>query len=411
MHSISLLIKPASWACNLHCTYCFYQRVHEIYPGERPYMNLETARTLIRKSLELGCDENVFCWQGGEPTLLGLDFFREVVRSQRACARPGQTIGNALQTNGLLLDRPWAAFLAEHRFLVGLSLDGPRDVHDPYRKSLSGGGSFDRVMQAAKRLKEEGAEFNILALVTDANVSQPGLLYDFFVDQGFTHLQFIPCVERNPMTGEPAPFSLSAEAFGRFQCGIFDRWMSNGFAKISIRFIEDILIYFVDGVHVSCNWAEACGSYLLVEHNGDVYPCDFFVRPEWKLGNIVADPYAEIFHSPLLRRFSRMKATFPQACETCRWLSFCHGDCTRLRADGRGGYGEASALCSARKMLLDHMEPHLETIREEALETRRRHSHAVEPGPSGKVGRNAPCPCGSGLKFKRCCGQQARTAQ
>ena len=369
-------------------------------------MTLETARTLIRKTLELGCDENVFCWQGGEPTLLGLDFFREVVRHQRERGRPGQTIGNALQTNGLILDRAWAAFFAEHRFLVGLSLDGPREAHNRYRTSFAGGGSFDRVMEAARLLQGEGAEFNILALVTDANVIQPGLLYDFFADQGFTHLQFIPCVERDPRTRELASFSLRGEDFGRFQCGIFDRWMANGFAKISVRFIEDILIHFIDGVHVSCNWAEACGSYLLVEHNGDVYPCDFFVRPEWRLGNVVADPYAEILHSPLLQRFSRMKAALPRTCETCRWLSFCNGDCTRLRADGQGGYGETSALCSATRMLLDHMEPHLEEIREEALRIRGQ-PHVVSQDRSARPGRNAPCPCGSGLKFKRCCGRQA----
>jgi uncharacterized protein len=364
-------------------------------------MDLATARSLVRKTLELGCQQNLFCWQGGEPTLMGLDFFREVVQFQKQWASPGQIIENTLQTNGTLLDDAWADFLAKHRFLVGLSLDGPRTVHDRYRVYAPGQGTYAKVMQAANLLRNRGVPFNILTLLTTANVSQVKSLYAFYRQQGWTHLQFIPCCESDPLTGEQLDFSIDAQELGRFYCELFDSWMKDGFSEVSIRTFEDILVYYIDGAQVSCNWLEQCSSYLVVEHNGDVYPCDFFVYPEWKLGNLVQQSYGEILANPRRGRFARQKAELPPQCTDCRWLSFCHGDCTRFRMDPEGGFTRVSTYCAARKMLLEHMEPHLESIRRKALRIR----DASRQEGSPRLGRNEPCACGSGRKFKRCCGR------
>jgi len=401
MQTTSLLIKPSSYTCNIECAHCFYKRVKDVYPERRPLMSPETAATLIRKTLALGCTHNTFCWQGGEPTLMGIDFFREAVRAQKRFGRSGQIVGNSLQTNGILIDSEWAQFLAESRFLVGLSIDGPEEFHDHYRKFASGKGTFSSAMNAVDLFRSHGVEFNVLTLLTDANVSEPEVIYNFLRGQGFSHLQFVPCFEKDAATGEALPFSVTPEQLGHFHCTLFDLWLEDGFPDVSIRIFEDILIYFIDGVHVSCNWFEECASYFVIEHNGDVYPCDFFVYPEWKLGNIVENSYDEIVRNPLLRKFASMKSAVNKECADCRWLSFCHGDCTKFR-HGSGGYECVSAYCGARKMLLQHVEPHVESIKEKVLEIRRRNQPRIDyPG----VGRNDPCPCGSGLKFKKCCGK------
>ncbi len=388
----------------MRCRYCFYRRVEDLYPGSMPIMDTDTAKTIIRKTLGLGYGRNHFSWQGGEPTLMGIDFFREVLRYQRQFAQPGQIIGNSLQTNGVLIDAAWAEFLAEGRFFVGLSLDGPPALHDAYRRLAPGGGSHAKVMNAASLLRAHGVEFNILTVIHDQNVAYPEILYWFFRSNGFSHLQFIPCLEWSPATGEPSSFSISADELGRFQTRLFDLWLKDGFMDVSIRTFEDILLYYLDGVHVTCNWFKECSSYLVVEHNGDVYPCDFFVYPEWKLGNLLEDTYRSIAGSPLWMKFRTMKSNLVEVCQNCRWLSFCNGDCTRIRTEGGGPFGGLSRLCVARKMLLDHMEPHLESIRKRVLRIRRQGDHTK--ARLATKGRNDPCPCGSGEKYKRCCGRQ-----
>jgi uncharacterized protein len=386
--------------CNIDCAHCFYKRVEDVYP-QKTLMSAQTAEALVRKTLGLGREQNTFCWQGGEPTLVGVDFFRKVIELQKRHGSRGQVVGNSLQTNGILIDDEWAEFLAESTFLAGLSLDGPRELHDRYRKLASGEGSFDKVMNAVGLFRKHGVEFNILTLLTDSNVSEPEKLYRFFRERGFSHLQFIPCFEKDSETGETPPFSISAEELGNFHCRIFDLWLDDGFPDVSIRIFEDILIYFIDGLHVSCNWEEKCASYLLIEHNGDVYPCDFFVYPEWRLGNIREDSYERIMKNPRRREFAEMKAGVPGECRNCQWLSLCHGDCVKFRLDERGTYENLSAYCGARKMLFEHIEPHLGAIKEKVLGIRRRRQAAGFPV---KVGRNAPCLCGSGLKHKKCCG-------
>jgi len=292
-------------------------------------------------------------------------------------------------------------FLAHHHFLVGLSLDGPAPIHDHYRTFASGRGSYDKVMATANLLKRQQVAFNILAMLTDRNIRRANDLYRFFRSKGFSHLQFIPCYQRHPQTGELLGYSVSGEALGAFYCDLFDLWMKDGFYEMSIREFEEILIYAIDGVHTACNRFDRCLSYLVVEHNGDVYPCDFYVYPEWKLGNIVAQPADEVLNSPVWQRFSKRKSLLPQACKSCRWLAYCQGDCPRYRSDGAEDSPDGGAFCAALKTLLEHIEPHLDTIRKRAMEVRGTIQQTTRPGPA----RNHACACGSGRKYKHCCGR------
>lgn len=403
--SLYLLLKPSSHLCNLSCDYCFYKRVSDVYPVGK-MMTIETAEAIVRKTLEMGGRHNSFTWQGGEPTLMGLDFYKEVCRLQDRYRSPGQVVENSLQTNGVLIDDEWADFLKQRNFLVGLSLDGPREIHDHYRKSNNGEGTYSRVMKTANLLRERNVPFNILVLLTDLNVGKPDEIYRFLLDNDFTHLQFIPCLEFDEK-GELLPYSVTGEQLGKFHTRIFDLWMEEGFFKVSIRIFEDLFIYLIDGQKTSCGWLERCGSYFLVEHNGDTYPCDFFVYPEWRLGNIVTDPVEELLASPLRFQFAEMKADVNAKCKTCPHLPFCQGDCTKFRLnrdDVMSGYNNLSTFCAARKMLLEHIEPHVDEVRRRVASVRNR---GVDP--SGltfqNVKRNDPCPCGSGRKFKKCCGR------
>jgi uncharacterized protein len=402
MQSLSLLIKPSSHRCNLSCDYCFYRRVDEVYP-RGDLMTMPTAETMIKKALEAAPGRVSFTWQGGEPTLLGLDFYREVVRIQNRFRTPGQAIENVLQTNGVLITDEWADFLKKNRFLVGVSLDGPREIHDRYRIDGKREGTYDAVMRGIARLRDGDVPFNVLCLLTDANVGQPERLYRFFRDKGFSHLQFIPCRETDPDTGDTLPFSVDAPSLVAFYTKLFDLWMADGFFDVSIRMFEDLLIYLIDGAKVSCGYANRCDSYLLVEHNGDVYPCDFFVYPEYRIGSVIDSSFEELAAHPARGRFAALKSALPPDCVRCEWVSFCRGDCTRFRADESGGFGALSSFCEVNRGLLEHITPRLPEIERRVAEFRER----TRDGGAGKraIGRNDPCPCGSGQKYKKCCGK------
>lgn len=361
--SISLLLKPASSLCNLACDYCFYRRTAELYPGHATKMTRKILETVIRKTLSVASPFNSFCWQGGEPLLMGIDFFRNVAAFQKKYARPGQIIENSLQTNGLLLDAPWCEFLRKENFLVGVSLDGPAEIHNFYRKDYAGHGSFDGVMRGIGLMQEHEVSFNILCLLTDQNIQSPLKLYDFFLRNGFKFLQFIHCFETNPQTGELMPFSVRAEETGEFYIKLFDEWLEKNFYDVSIRFFEDLLLYLVDGVKASCCYQKTCSSYLVVEHNADCYPCDFFVFGEWKLGNLLESRLPTLMNSARRCSFARLKSDWPEECKNCPIISFCMGDCTRFRFRGDSGYQNVSEYCAAIKMVYRHIEPHLPEIK------------------------------------------------
>ncbi|MEW6266675.1 MAG: anaerobic sulfatase maturase [Thermodesulfobacteriota bacterium] len=394
----NFLIKPASHHCNLDCLYCFYKPAAELYPGANGLMSRPEAETFINRVLAQGFGPYSFCWQGGEPTLLGLDFYRHVVEAQNKPRGPGRIINNSIQTNGLLLNDHWAVFLKEQRFLVGLSLDGPARMHDSYRKRADGRGTFREVMDRVDLLRRHLIPFNILTLLTQANIHAVEDLYFFFLENRLYNLQFIPCLDKTP-DGRPRPYAVTGEDLGRFYLRLFDLWLEEGFPYVSIRLFEDILIYLLDGVHVSCGFSPRCDSYLLVEHNGDCYPCDFFVRPEWRLGNVVHQPLETILDHPKRLEFAGLRGDLSSKCRECSWLDLCRGDCPRHRETLAGSFGPLSECCPAWRLLLDHIQSHPANVVEKAWEARR----SFRPVIHEKVGRNEPCPCGSGKKYKKCC--------
>lgn len=370
--SISLLIKPTSSLCNLSCAYCFYRRVKELYPAMPAKMSRAVAKTLIRKTLSADAPLNSFCWQGGEPLLMGLDFFRDIVAMQKKYVRPGQIIENSLQTNGLLLDDEWCEFLRQENFLVGISLDGPAEIHDFYRKDHAQKGTFAEVMRSIGLMKKHDVQFNILCLLTDRNVKSPLELYNFFRLHDFKFLQFINCFEHDDTSHSLKPFSVHGEETGEFYIKLFDEWLAKDFFDVSIRFFEDILLYLVDGMKASCCYHDACASYLVVEHNGDCYPCDFFVYKEWRIGNLLESDIQTIMGSPLRMRFASRKADLAQACTGCRIAPFCKGDCIRFRYISQTGYKNISEYCTTIKMVYQHIEPQLPEIRERVAAWRSR---------------------------------------
>ena len=326
-------------------------------------MSLPLAEAMIRKTLLANAPLNSFCWQGGEPTLMGLDFFRELVTFQKKYAHPGQVIENSMQTNGLLLDDQWCEFLRRENFLVGISLDGPATIHDFYRKDLASKVTYTKVMNSIGLMKKHDVQFNILCLLTDQNIKSPVEVYNFFRSHDFKFLQFINCFEHDYTSGALHTFSVRGEETGEFYIKLFDEWFEKDFFDVSIRFFEDILLYLVDGVKASCCYNKECSSYLVVEHNGDCYPCDFFVFDQWELGNLMERGILEIMNSPLRAKFASLKFDIAEECRKCRIAPFCMGDCTRFRHLQGKGYRNLSEYCTTIKMVYSHIEPHLPEIR------------------------------------------------
>lgn len=348
----SVLVKPVSADCNLACEYCFYSSKAALYPETRRHrMSERVLRELVSQFMSLSFDRASFCWQGGEPTLAGLDFFKQAIKYQGLFGVPGQVVENSLQTNGVLIDEEWAVFLARYRFLVGVSLDGPAELHDYYRRDRGGGASYERVMRGIEWLRRYSVDFNILVLLNERNIRHPRELYRFFLDQGFRYLQFIPCVERNPETGEIAHYSITPEQYGRFLCEVFDEWAGEGVPTVYVRDFEELLISYVTGEAPSCTFSRDCGKYVVVEYNGDVYPCDFFVEPEWLLGNIMEQSLEEIIDGPKFAEFSLRKRRLAANCKGCPWLKYCHGGCPKhwvqLGLDH-------NYFCQSYRMLFEH---------------------------------------------------------
>jgi len=354
--SRAVLVKPTSAECNMACRYCFYRdRPTDPYKGlTGRRMDEETLRALIMQHLAMNPEEAIFSWQGGEPLLMGLDFFKRVIELEMEYGAPGQRVGNSVQTNGTLITKEWARFFAEYNFLVGLSLDGPKHIHDRHRRTPKGRGSFEAVMRAAQILREEGAEFNILAVVTDYSAGRAEEVYGFFVENGFRYLQFIPCVERDPKTGRIADYSVKPEKYARFLCDLFDLWLGDGRPEVSIRFFDNILMRFMGMEAEMCELQPQCGSYIVVEFNGDVYPCDFFVREEWRLGNIHERPLWEVERSERMDNFCRIKPGPYKECQRCEWNFLCRNGCPRYRFVWRGNFRDRNYLCEAHRRFFEH---------------------------------------------------------
>jgi uncharacterized protein len=354
----TLLIKPSGSDCNIDCSYCFYKcRSAEIGQG-RQRMSDEVLEKLIKDYLQLGFPMAGFAWQGGEPTLMGLDFYKKVVELQKQYGQPGQEVGNSLQTNAILLDDTWCPFLAENKFLVGVSIDGPSEFHDPYRVDHGGHGTFDRVMRAINNCKEHQVEFNTLTLLQASNVDHPEALFEFLTNLGTTFLQFIPCVELDPVTGLVTDFSVTPEQYGEFLCRLFDCWVKQGLQKTSIRDFDSILSYYLGQSRTICTFDRQCSQYVVVEHAGDVYCCDFFVESKWHLGNIFETPIETLATCAKKRQFARVKTKLCNKCLVCRHLDICRGGCMKDRAPfDKESYGRESYFCEAYKRFFEYSGP------------------------------------------------------
>ena len=418
-----VMLKPRGPICNLECAYCYYLSKERLYPGSRFRMSETLLEEFTRQYIEAQrVPEVTFGWQGGEPTLMGLDFFQRAVEFQRKYCRPGMRILNTLQTNGTLLDDAWCRFFRAHNFLIGLSLDGPREVHDAYRVDKGGSPTFDRVMAGAALLKKHRVEFNILTTVHAANAEHPLEVYRFLRDEvGAPFVQFIPIVQRDNTTGFQegegvTERSVTGRQYGDFLIAIFDEWVRQDVGRVFVQIFDVALAARLGQRPGLCLFEETCGTAMVLEHNGDLYACDHFVEPRWRLGNIRETPLIEMVGSEQQRRFGLAKRdALPRFCRTCEVRFVCNGACPKNRIlrtpDGEPGL---NTLCEGYKAFFTHIErpmrimaeelkagrPPANIMRisaEEEAETQRRFAHAR---------RNDPCPCGSGRKFKHCHGRR-----
>lgn len=359
----SLLIKPAGPDCNLACEYCFYTRKAKLYPRDKKHrMTRRVAQEMIRQYMAMSPGTATFAWQGGEPTLMGIDFFRLVVALQQKHGHSGQVVANALQTNGTLIDAEWARFLRRYNFLVGISIDGPPEIHDKWRRDHAGAPSLADVMRGQRILAEHGVEHNALTMLTSHSADKARIIWDFLRENGIDFMQFIPCLERDLETGEIDEYSVTPEQYGQFMCEMFDLWSAPDCPEVYIRFFNDLLEIYMGGEGPSCMLKDRCGEYVVIEHNGDVYACDFFVQPDCYAGNLLHTPLEEIIQSEVLEEFALRKGIAGPECGGCPWWEQCFGGCPKDRVYATGHTRCSSYLCKGYQMLFEHADARLREL-------------------------------------------------
>lgn len=420
-----LLAKPTGAACNLDCAYCFFLDKEALYPGSKFRMSEAVLEQYIRQLIESHQTDRVnIAWQGGEPTLMGLDFYRQAMALAEKYRRPGMTFLHTMQTNGTLLDDEWAAFFKENDFLIGISLDGPRELHDVYRLDKGGRPTFDRVMRGVRLLQKHGVEFNVLTTVNRINGDYPLEVYRFLRDEvGADWMQFIPVVERVNADGltlyqegtTVSERSVKPDQFGHFLCAIYDEWVRHDVGSIFVQTFEATLRNWL-GMPSSgmCVFNETCGTGLAIEHNGDLYSCDHFVEPNYYLGNIEKEHMIELVASPQQLKFGLDKRdTLPRYCLECDVRFACHGECPKnrfiLTPDGEPGL---NYLCAGFKEFFHHVSFSMKIM--SGLIRRGREAKEVMEildRTFAGVNRLDPCPCGSGLKFRQCHGRSPAAAE
>ncbi|MBK7895274.1 MAG: anaerobic sulfatase maturase [Anaerolineaceae bacterium] len=442
-----IMAKPSGAICNLDCTYCYFLSKEMMYPGSRFHMADALLETFIKQYIESQqVPEVSFAWQGGEPTLMGLAFFQRVIHYQQKHARPGQAIHNTLQTNGTLLDAAWCQFFKAHNFLIGISLDGPQALHDAYRVNKGGAGSFAQVMRGWQLLVEHDVEFNILCTVHAANQDHPLALYRFFRDElKAQFIQFIPIVERataqilplanngwregdggeRPLYTQSGSFvtnrSVNSHKYGRFLMAIFDEWVQRDVGRVFVQLFDVALAAWLGQPGGLCIFAPTCGNALALEHNGDLFSCDHFVEPAYRLGNLQQDHMLDLVASDKQRQFGQDKReSLPRYCRDCEVRFACHGGCPKNRfshtPDGEPGL---NYLCAGYKAFFNHVDRPMKMMAN-LLQLRRAPAEIMplmaaereqaQQAAFAQAGRNDPCPCGSGKKFKQCHGRSAGRA-
>jgi uncharacterized protein len=408
------MAKPVCGICNLDCQYCYYtMKPRELYPDVQKF--LMTDEVLARyaeqylAAMPLRCE---FGWQGGEPLLAGKEFFRKAVGYQKEFGGAGQVVTNGLQTNGTLLDDEWCDFFRENQFLVGISLDGPAQVHDVFRRDGAGNPTWQRAWAGVELLAARGVEFNILVTLNSANAPHAGNIYRYFVNRGVRYLQFIQVLERKPGTDEPTEYSCSAEAFGRWMLDVFEQWAARDVGRVSVRFIDDALHAIIYNRASTCVHSERCAAAYVLEWNGDLYACDHFVYKEWRIGNIMETPLSDLVTSGRVEEFASMKTDLPAACRGCEYLSMCWSGCPKHHRPIGTDPQRYNHFCEGYKMFFREAMPELRRIAEYIKRGELPPTpgdvaaEKARQGAAGAVGRNEPCPCGSGRKFKSCCGRK-----
>ncbi len=362
MKQFALLIKPSGPDCNIACQYCFYARKKQMFGKTEHAMNMDVLEKLIRDYMSLNFETSSFAWQGGEPTLMGLDFYKKVVKLQIKYGSNGRKVSNALQSNGILLDERWCEFLAEYNFLVGISLDGTKELHDYYRVGKSGEGTFDKVVKAIQRCKKYNVQYNVLTLLNQNNVEKCDDIFNFFINHGIKFWQFIPCAEVDAKSGRVTDFSITPEQYGRFLCRLLDKWLEHDPKKISIRMFESLISYCVSGSHTICTFNRSCDDYIVVEHNGDAFCCDFFVEKKWRCGNIIDTHVRKLFNSNIKKKFAKSKHVVEDKCFLCRYKALCQGGCLKDRIVIAGRYDSSSYFCESYKQFFDYAMPKINLI-------------------------------------------------
>lgn len=385
--AFNIMLKPAGSLCNLDCQYCYYLDKSEIYGGHEPRMSIDMLETVVKEYIGANdVPEVTFNWHGGEPLILGLDFYKKALEFERKYAN-GKIIHNTLQTNGTLITDEWADFLAKNDFLVGISIDGPADIHDRYRRDKGGYPTFDRVMAGLMNLQRAGAEYNTMSTVNKFSEGRGLEVYLFLKSLGSRFMQFMPVVEHvkyptdakgkmnkrlrpfivNPSTEGAmlSPWSISDIAYGKFMCDIFDYWVRNDVGRYYVNLFDATLANWCGAMPGTCVHARVCGGNAVIEHNGDLYPCDHFVYPEYLLGNIRKTDIKTLMQSQKQTDFGLDKrSALPTKCARCKYLFACNGECPKHRFN-RTENGETglNALCMGYFKFFDHVAPYMDMMK------------------------------------------------
>lgn len=386
--AFSTMVKPIGSACNLDCHYCYYLDKSDMYAGKEPLMSMELMEQYIRQYIEANDVPQVtFSWHGGEPLLAGVDYYRRAIEFQNKY-KGSKQIDNNIQTNGTLITQQWCDFLRDNNFLVGISIDGPRDIHDAYRKDKGGEPTFDKIVAAIELMARNNVEYNTLSTINNLSEGRGAEVYRFLKSLGSRYMQFLPVLEhvvevrgsKRSVIVSPqmvanshlAPWSVSSNGFGQFMNDVFDQWVLSDVGQYYVQLFDVALAQWVGAPPALCSFSETCGDALVVEHNGDVYSCDHFVYQQYCLGNINDTPLAELLHSPGQFGFGINKRnTLPSECLKCKYYFACRGECPKHRFDTTpSGEAHLNALCGGYRAFFAHVEPYMKFMAQMLSEKR-----------------------------------------
>ena len=407
-----IFAKPAGPVCNLDCNYCYYLKKKQLYPADGSFrMQDDVLEQYIIQHID-ACPESEirFSWHGGEPTIMGLDYFRKILSIQLKHTPSNRRIANGLQTNGTLLDDEWCRFLGAEGFAVGLSLDGPQELHDRYRLTKDQKPTYKKAMRGYELLRKYKVYFDILCVVNSYNCQYPLEVYRFFKQLEAPYVSFLPLVEQQLDTEDSvSTLTVPDKAWGNFLCTIFDEWKSRDIGRIKIQIFEEAARTAFEQEHSLCIFRPVCGDIPVVEHNGDFFSCDHFVDSEHRLGNICEIPLVDLIESQEQRAFGQAKLdTLPRYCRDCEVRAMCNGECPKNRfiqtPEGEIGL---NYLCAGYKRFFNHCKPFVSEVAaqwfRQSLERQMPLIQTTDFRSNRKHGRNEPCPCGSGKKYKVCC--------